>query len=114
MTPTTAYKVLTEPEMKALETGSFDGAAVDLQDGYIHLSTADQLTETVNKHFSGQTDLWVAVVDLAAQGGEVKWEKSRGGAKYPHLYGPLLLETVIAYSSLERGDDGTVKLPVVG
>ncbi len=113
--PQTAYKVLTADQMATLERdGSFAGAPVDLADGYVHLSTATQLTETVDKHFAGQTDLHVAAVDLGSFGGSLKWEESRGGQLFPHLYGPLLLETVIAYGPLERDDDGTVKLPVAG
>lgn len=113
--PQTAYKVLTADEMAALERdGRFAGAPVDLADGYIHLSTADQLTETVDKHFAGQTDLHVAAVDLGSFGDSLKWEESRGGQLFPHLYAPLLLETVIAYGPLERDDDGKVKLPVAG
>jgi uncharacterized protein (DUF952 family) len=113
--PTTAYKVLTTEQMAELETGSFAGAPVDVADGYIHLSTAAQLTETVDKHFAGQDDLHVAAVDLEALGDAVKWEESRGGALFPHLYGaPLLLETVVAYSPLTRHEDGSVALPVTG
>ncbi len=114
--PKTAYKVLTGEQMAVLERdASFAGAPVDLADGYIHLSTADQLTETVDRHFAGQTDLHVAAVDLAALGDAVTWEVSRGGALFPHIYGgPLSLETVIAYGPLEREADGTVKLPVSG
>lgn len=112
--PVTAYKVLTAGQMTALEAGTFTGAPVDLADGYIHLSTHAQLTETVDKHFAGQSDLWVAAVDLEALGDVVKWEISRGGAEFPHLYGQLTLETVIAYSPLEREHDGTVRLPVTG
>lgn len=115
MPPTTAYKVLTAAQMHALEhDGSFAGAPVDLADGYIHMSARDQLTETVDKHFAGQEDLWVAAVDLDALGDAVKWEVSRGGAEFPHLYAPLPLDAVIAYSPLERDDDGTVRLPVTG
>ena len=110
-----AYKVLTAAEMAALERdGTFAGAPVDVVDGYIHLSTADQLTETVDKHFAGRSNLHVAAVDLAAQGDRLRWEPSRGGALFPHLYGPLLLETVVAYGPLERDGDGRVKLPVTG
>jgi uncharacterized protein (DUF952 family) len=113
--PLTAYKVLTAGQMATLEhDGRFGGAPVDRADGYIHLSTATQLTETVDKHFAGQGDLHVAAVDLAAHGDAVKWEESRGGQLFPHLYGALLLETVIAYGPLERLADGTVKLPVAG
>lgn len=115
MKPTTAYKVLTAAQMHALEhDGSFSGAPVDLADGYIHMSARDQLTETVDKHFAGQDDLWVAAVDLEALGDAVKWEVSRGGAEFPHLYAPLPLDAVVAYSPLERGADGMVRLPVAG
>ncbi len=113
--PTTAYKVLTASEMAALEgDGSFAGAPVDLADGYIHLSTAEQLDETVDKHFAGQSDLHVAAIDLDAQGDTLKWDPSRGGQLFPHIYGPLLLETVIAYGPLERDDAGKIRLPVAG
>lgn len=112
--PTTAYKVLTSDQMQALEADAFAGAPVDLADGYIHLSTEQQLTETVDKHFAGQTGLWVAAVDLEALGESVKWEESRGGALFPHIYGALPLETVFAYSPLERDDAGAVQLPVAG
>jgi len=113
--PLTAYKVLTAEQMAALERdGTFAGAPVDLADGYIHLSTADQLAETIDKHFAGQDDLHIVAVDLAANGDNIRWEPSRGGQMFPHLYGPLLLETAIAYSPLDRHDDGTIRLPVTG
>jgi len=113
--PLIAYKVLTGEQMTALEAdATFAGAPVDLADGYIHLSTADQLDETVAKHFAGQSDLHIAAVDLEALGQAVKWEPSRGGALFPHLYAALPLSAVIAYSALERDDHGKVKLPVTG
>ncbi|WP_066780989.1 DUF952 domain-containing protein [Sphingomonas sp. CCH5-D11] len=113
--PMTAYKVLTGEQMAALERdGTFAGAPVDVQDGYVHLSTAAQLTETVDKHFAGQDDLHVAAVDLEALGEKIRWEESRGGQLFPHLYGALTLDTLVAYSPLEREDDGTVRLPVTG
>lgn len=111
--PLTAYKVLTPEQMAVLEEDRvFAGAPVDLTDGYIHLSTAEQLTETVDRHFAGQDALWVAAVDLEPLGDAVRWEESRGGALFPHLYAPLTLDVVIAYSPLTRADDGTVRLPV--
>lgn len=115
MTSDTAYKVLTASQMAALEAdASFAGAPVDLADGYIHLSTYEQLTETVNKHFADQNDLHVAEVDLAVLGDMVKWEESRGGQLFPHIYGPLPLDAVVAYGPLHRDDDGTVLRPVTG
>ena len=112
--PELAYKVLTAEQVAVLEQGSFAGAPVDLADGYIHLSTAGQLTGTVDKHFAGQTDLYVAAIDLGSFAGSLQWEASRGGAMFPHLYGPLLLETVVAYGPLQRDGDGKVKLPIAG
>jgi len=113
--PTVAYKVLTGPQMVELEhTGAFKGAPVDLADGYIHMSTVTQLTETVDKHFAGQSDLHVVAVDLEALGDTVKWEPSRGGQLFPHIYGELPLNAALAYGPLEREADGTVMLPVAG
>jgi len=114
MKPATAFKVLTAEQMAVLEAGSFDGAPVDIADGYIHLSTVDQLTETVDKHFAGQDDLHVAEVDLDALGDAVKWEPSRGGQLFPHLYGPLPLNVVVAYGPLQRDESGKVRGPVAG
>lgn len=113
--PMLAYKVLTGEQLAALERDArFAGAPVDLADGYIHLSTATQLTATVDKHFAGQDDLHIAAVDLDAYGDRVRWEEAREGQLFPHLYEPLLLETVVAYGALERLEDGTIKLPIAG
>jgi len=113
--PDVAYKVLTAEQIEALEAdGTFAGAPVDLADGYIHLSTATQLDETVAKHFAGQDHLHIATVDLPVLGETVKWEASRGGALFPHIYAPLPLSAVLAYGPLERDHDGKVKLPVAG
>ncbi|KTT99568.1 hypothetical protein NS355_06435 [Sphingomonas yabuuchiae] len=96
------------------QEGVFAGAPVDLADGYIHLSTAAQLAETVDKHFAGQSELHIAAVDLEAMGEAVKWEESRGGQLFPHLYADLPLAAVIAYGPMKRDDDGMVRLPVAG
>ncbi len=110
--PETAYKVLTTPQMaELLELGSFAGALIDLVDGYVHLSTAVQLTETVDKHFAGQVDLFVAAVDLSRLGDAVRWEESRGGQLFPHIYAPLPLSAVTAHGLLQRDGDGSVLLP---
>ena len=110
-----AFKVLTDAEMAALEKdGRFAGSDADRRDGYIHLSTAAQLTATVDKHYAGQTGLHVAEVDLEALGEAVRWERARGGDDFPHLYADLTLDVVVAYSPLERDGDGNVRLPVTG
>ena len=109
-----AFKVLTAVELAELEGGSFAGSADDQRDGFIHLSTAAQLTATVDKHFANGDHLYVAEIDLEALGDAIRWEPSRGGEDFPHLYGPLPLDAVVAYSPLERGEDGQVKLPVTG
>jgi uncharacterized protein (DUF952 family) len=99
MTPT-AFKILTAEQWAQFEeAGMFLGAPVDIADGYIHLSTADQLGETLSKHFFGQTGLVVAEVDLAVFGDALKWEVSRGGALFPHLYCPLPMSAVISSSA---------------
>jgi uncharacterized protein (DUF952 family) len=110
-----AYKILTREQMDLLEQeGSFAGALVDLADGYVHLSTAAQVAETLARHFAGQSDLWIAAVDLEALGSAIRWEESRGGALFPHLYAPMTLETVIAYSPVGYEPDGSLRLPVTG
>ncbi|HET8611564.1 MAG TPA: DUF952 domain-containing protein [Sphingomonas sp.] len=93
---TVAYKILTADQWTAFEAaGVFAGAPVDLADGYIHLSAADQVAETAEKHFAGQQGLILAAVDLDRLGGAVRWEPSRGGALFPHLYGSLPPESVL-------------------
>jgi uncharacterized protein (DUF952 family) len=94
-----------------LEQQLFLGAPVDLADGYIHLSTADQLPGTLDKHFAGQDGLFLAAVNLAMLGESVKWEESRGGALFPHIYGPLPLSAVPVHAPLRRGADGGVVFP---
>ena len=111
----TAYKVLLAEQLAKLKAeGSFSGAPVDLADGYIHMSTAAQLAETIRKHFAGHDDIAIVTVDLGALGDAVKWDVSRGGDRFPHLYGPLTLASVIAYGPLEFDDDGSIRYPVAG
>jgi uncharacterized protein (DUF952 family) len=95
--PATAFKILTAGQWATFQSdGVFLGAPVDLADGYIHLSAADQVQGTLDKHFAGQDGLMLAEVDLAALGDAVRWEVSRGGALFPHIYGPLPMAAVIA------------------
>ena len=110
--PTRAYKVLTGPQLAELRAkGSFAGAPIDLADGYIHLSTEQQLAETLLKHFTGQDDLWIATVDLVALHAKVRWEPSRGGHLFPHVYAALPLSAVIAQGPVEWLEGGAVRLP---
>lgn len=91
-----AFKILTATQWAQFEAdGVFHGAPVDLEDGYIHLSTADQLQGTLDKHFAGQARLVIAEIDLSALGDAVRWEVSRGGALFPHVYGVLPMGTMI-------------------
>jgi uncharacterized protein (DUF952 family) len=84
------YKVATAEQWRAAEsTGAFAGAPIDLADGYIHFSTATQVAETLAKHFAGQRDLLLIAVDAGQLGDALRWEVSRGGQLFPHLYGRL-------------------------
>lgn len=96
MTELFAYKILTKDQYDQLKTdGVFKGAPVDLADGYIHMSTREQAAETAAKHFGGQDNLVMLMIDLAPFGEAIKWEESRGGALFPHLYGDLPLSAVV-------------------
>lgn len=110
--PSHAWKVLTAAQMEELLTQQvFHGAPVDLADGYIHLSTDEQLRGTLDKHFAGQENLHLARIDLAALKPDVRWEPARGGALFPHIYGPLPLAAVISHCPLRRLADGSIALP---
>lgn len=106
------YKIATRRQWKdAQAAGVFTGAAVDVADGYIHFSTADQVTETAARHFSGRTDLVLVAVETAGLGDALKWEPSRGGALFPHLYAPLDTSHVAWARPLPLGDDGAHRFP---
>jgi uncharacterized protein (DUF952 family) len=97
----TAFKILTADQWAQFEAdGVFNGAPIDLADGYIHMSTAEQTDETLAKHFAGQVGLVIAEVDLSGFGDALKWEVSRGGALFPHLYAPLPMSAVVGVRSL--------------
>ena len=92
---TTIYKICERTAWLAAEHhGEFPGSDDDARDGFIHFSTAAQLAGTAAKHFAGATDLLLVAVDASALGQALKWEPSRGGDLFPHLYGPLPLKTV--------------------
>ncbi|MEV4624677.1 DUF952 domain-containing protein [Micromonospora sp. NPDC049523] len=101
------YKLLAAADWAEAETqGRYDGSAVDLRDGFIHLSGRDQVVETAARHFAGQSDLVLLTVAPDRLGADLRWESSRGGALFPHLYGPLPTDAVVAVAPLP------VELPV--
>ncbi|MCC4233672.1 DUF952 domain-containing protein [Sphingobium soli] len=107
-----AYKVLTAEQFDQFKAdGVFKGASVDLADGYMHMSTREQAADTVAKHFAGQDRLVMLMIDLAPFGDAVKWEVSRGGALFPHLYGELPMSAVAGKVVLRIGDDGLHQFP---
>lgn len=103
------YKILRPEEWHTLlADGQSRGAPIDVADGYIHFSTADQARETAAKHFANAGDLILAALDAAALGDALKWEPSRGGALFPHLYGPLKLDDIVWHAPLRRGAAGHI------
>ncbi len=92
--------------LEAEQTGTFAGAPVDLADGFIHLSAADQVVETARRHFAGQGDLLLVAVEAEALGETLRWEPSRGGALFPHLHAPLAVDAAQWVKPLPLGRDG--------
>ncbi len=90
----------------ARNAGELAGAPIDLADGYIHFSTAEQARETAAKHFSGQSGLLLIAVEADGLGDALKWEPSRGGALFPHLYRPLRVDEAVSVESLPLDANG--------
>ena len=110
MTP--IYKICTAAEWREAErTGAYGGSAVDRRDGFIHFSTAEQAAETAAKWFAGQSGLVLVAVDSGALGDKLKWEPSRGGALFPHLYGPLDVKAVLRVDPLPLDASGRHMFP---
>ncbi len=117
----TIYKLLSADEWRdAQAAGTFRGSAVDLRDGYVHYSTAQQVRETAAKHFAGQTEVWLLAVSTealvahlgqtgSAQG--LRWEVSRGGALFPHGYGDLPIAAVRRAVPLPWSPEGGFRFP---
>ncbi|MEA2841834.1 MAG: hypothetical protein QOF41_3164 [Methylobacteriaceae bacterium] len=105
---TLIYKIVSEALWRAAEAlAEFDGAPVDLADGFIHFSTAAQVRETAAKHFAGERDLLLVTVEAERLGDALRFEPSRGGDLFSHLYGPLQLADVLRVDPLPLRDDGT-------
>ncbi|HPD91030.1 MAG: DUF952 domain-containing protein [Rhodobacter sp.] len=103
------FKIFRRPEWDALVTrGHTAGAPIDLADGYIHLSTAQQVAETAARHFAGVSDLVLVAVDPDRLGPALRWEPSRGGALFPHLYREMTLADVVWDKSLPLGAAGHI------
>ena len=101
------YKILPRAAWTAARgAGRFEGSAVDLADGFIHFSTSAQAQETARRHFAGQAELVVLAVEAEDLGAVLRWEPSRGGELFPHLYGPLAGEAVIDVLPLDEGPAG--------
>jgi uncharacterized protein (DUF952 family) len=106
------YKILPRGDWTAAhEAGRYEGSPLDLADGFIHFSTAAQAQETARKHFAGQADLVVLEVEADDLGEALRWEASRGGDLFPHLYGPLAAEQVRYVTEAPLDADG---VPVLG
>ncbi|MCJ2032777.1 DUF952 domain-containing protein [Methylobacterium sp. J-068] len=106
------YKICPRDLWREAEAlGRFTGAPVDLADGYIHFSTASQVAETASRHFAGATDLVLVSVEADALGPALRYEPSRGGDLFPHLYGDLPLDAVRALDALPLGSDGRHVFP---
>ncbi len=101
------YKITGKQEWSnALRSGSFRGSPDDLRDGFIHFSTRDQLAGTARKHFFGRDDLLLIALDPASLGPALKWEPSRGGALFPHLYADFATASAVWVRELKQRADG--------
>lgn len=110
--PEFIYKIASRPVFEASQAaGRFLGMPIDHKDGYIHFSTATQLEETLRLHFAGQDDLVVFCVNAPDLGADLRWEPSRGGQLFPHLYGELPMSAIVAEATTDVAADGSVILP---
>lgn len=106
------YRLLPAADWRqAVADGAYCGAPHDTADGFIHLSTADQVEETAAKHYAGVPELMVLTVDSSRLDGELKWEPARGGELFPHLYGTVPLEAVLGAELVATDRDGAYTFP---
>jgi uncharacterized protein (DUF952 family) len=112
MTSASIYKVVTRSEWEqARARGRYDGSADDHRDGFIHLSTREQLAGTLERHFRGLHELVLLRVDPDRVATTLKWEPARSGSLFPHIYGPLSLEAVVSVTPIDTGTDGQHIIP---
>ncbi len=108
----TIYHMCRREEWEAAaEAGRYGGSSQDAADGFLHFSSAEQIVESAARHRAGQDGLVLLAVDGALLGAALKWEQSRGGALFPHLYGGLPLEAVVRVDDLPLGPDGRHVFP---
>lgn len=106
------YKILRAEEWREAQAeGVFRGSAADRADGFIHFSTARQARATAAKHFAGEAGLILAAVEAEGFGAAMRWEPSRGGDLFPHLYAELPLATILWTAALPLGEDGAHQFP---
>ena len=106
------YKIMSATELEQMQRdGVFCGSPADIADGFIHLSCGSQLAATLDRHYSGVDGLVLAAVDLSRLGDSVRWEPSRGGDLFPHLYGSLDPAIVLRIDALPLRSDGTHAIP---
>lgn len=110
--PRVIYKVADAAEFAAARAaGVYAGAPVDAADGFIHFSTALQVAETIRRHFRGRSNLVLAAVRTDDLGSALRWEPSRGGELFPHLYGPLPMSAIDWVEGIDVAEDGSCVLP---
>ena len=103
------YKILRRPEWDAFRAaGETLGAPIDLADGFVHFSTGAQVVETAARHFAAESDLVLVAFETDKMGPDLRWEASRGGALFPHLYRALHLDEVVWDNSLPLGASGPI------
>lgn len=106
------YKIFRVAEWEEAEkAGHFAGSPDDLRDGFVHFSAPHQVRTTCDKHFWIEDNIMLAAVDISRLGAALKWEVSRGGDRFPHLYGTLPLAAVRSVVALRRGPDGRLIFP---
>ena len=108
----TIYKIFRIDEwLSAEREGRFLGSPDDIRDGFIHFSTAEQLRGTLEKYFAAESEIVLAAIDVGALGNDLKWEISRGGMRFPHLYASLPLDAVTEVTRHARASSGEFHLP---
>lgn len=110
--PELIYKIATREVAEAARaSGTFRGMPIDHADGFVHFSTAAQLAETLRLHFAGQSDLVLLALRAAEMEAALRWEPSRGGELFPHLYGTFPMAAVVHEAAIAVHDDGRCDLP---